>query len=205
MNTDDMRMNAALPTTLSVPERVNAFLTAVYGWMCAGHAVTAGTAWFIAQSPAIVNAIAANRLLFWALIIAQLGIVFVLSARVLFLLTRPLSTLFLFLFRAAFVFFRMELVRASQRGEPSRQRRGCGGRIEVGHRRGLRLARRSRLAARDIADMARHAPECLPRGIVRAWASPRRERERPCRSAGMGRSLLAAPNPDLIHRSSGDV
>jgi uncharacterized protein len=50
--------------------------------MCAGLAVTAATAWTIAGSPAIVRAIATNRLLFWLLMGAQLGIVIALSARV---------------------------------------------------------------------------------------------------------------------------
>ncbi len=63
-------------------ERVNAFLRGVYGWMCAGLAITALTAWMVAGSPAIVYAIAQNRLLFWGLIIAQFGLVLVLSARV---------------------------------------------------------------------------------------------------------------------------
>jgi FtsH-binding integral membrane protein len=58
------------------------FMRGVYGWMCGGLAITAATAWFVASSPALVNVIFGNRLLFWILIIAQLGIVFALSARV---------------------------------------------------------------------------------------------------------------------------
>jgi FtsH-binding integral membrane protein len=54
----------------------------VYGWMAGGLAVTAATAWLVAGSPALVTAIASNRLLFWGLVIAELGIVFYLSARV---------------------------------------------------------------------------------------------------------------------------
>jgi FtsH-binding integral membrane protein len=50
--------------------------------MCVGLAITAGTAWLIAGSPATVVAIATHRLLFWALMGAQLGLVFVLAARV---------------------------------------------------------------------------------------------------------------------------
>ena len=50
--------------------------------MCAGLAITATSAWLIAGSPMIVRAIATNRVLFWGLMIAQLGIVFVLSARI---------------------------------------------------------------------------------------------------------------------------
>jgi hypothetical protein len=62
--------------------RVGDFLRAVYGWMCGGLAITALTASLVASSPTVVEAIAGNRLLFWALVIAQLGVVFVLSARV---------------------------------------------------------------------------------------------------------------------------
>jgi FtsH-binding integral membrane protein len=65
-----------------VEERVTTFLRAVYGWMCGGLAMTAFTASVVASSPAFVMAVATNRLLFWGLMIAQLGIVFVLSARV---------------------------------------------------------------------------------------------------------------------------
>src|SRR5580704_1506037 len=68
--------------SLSVDERVTTFLRAVYGWMCGGLAITALTGSFIAASPAVVTAVATNRVLFWGLMIAQLGIVFVLSARV---------------------------------------------------------------------------------------------------------------------------
>jgi FtsH-binding integral membrane protein len=72
------------PATTSVGDatRIASFLTAVYGWMCAGLAITAATAWFVAGSPAILNAIAGNRALFWILIIAQFGLVVMLSARV---------------------------------------------------------------------------------------------------------------------------
>jgi len=63
-------------------ERVNGFLRGVYGWMCAGLAITALTAWVVAGTPAVVYALAGNRLMFWAVIIAQFGIVLALSARV---------------------------------------------------------------------------------------------------------------------------
>jgi uncharacterized protein len=67
---------------VGVDERVQTFLQSVYGWMAAGLAVTATTAWLVAGSPALVMAIAANRVLFWGLVIAQFGLVLVLSARV---------------------------------------------------------------------------------------------------------------------------
>src|SRR6266481_2750761 len=78
----------------AVADQASAFLSAVYGWMCAGLAITAVTVWYVAASPTIVRAIAANRALFWGLAIAQLGIVFVLSARVQQLAASTASLLF---------------------------------------------------------------------------------------------------------------
>ena len=78
----EMTPERPFSTSLPVEERVTAFLRSVYGWMCGGLAITAFTASVIAASPAFVYAVATNRLLFWGLMIAQLGIVFVLSARV---------------------------------------------------------------------------------------------------------------------------
>jgi len=63
-------------------EVLAAFLRGVYGWMCGGLAITAVTAWLVATTPAVATAIITNPLLFWGLAIAQLGIVFALSARV---------------------------------------------------------------------------------------------------------------------------
>jgi FtsH-binding integral membrane protein len=73
-----------LPDISTYPDatRIASFLTGVYGWMCAGLAITAGTAWYVADSPAILQAIVQNRMLLWGLMIAQLGLVFTLSARV---------------------------------------------------------------------------------------------------------------------------
>ena len=62
-------------------EQVRGFLTAAYGWMCIGLALTATTAWVVANSQLAI-VIAQNRPIFWMLAIAQLGIVFALSARV---------------------------------------------------------------------------------------------------------------------------
>jgi len=63
-------------------ERVGAFLSRVYGWMFAGLLITAVTAFVVASSPQLIELVLLNRLVFWALIIAQLGLVFYLSARV---------------------------------------------------------------------------------------------------------------------------
>jgi len=82
MATSDYSTARRFTSALPVDERVNLFLRSVYGWMCTGLAITAATAWFIAGSPAIIQTIASNRLLFWVLMGAQLGLVFTLSARV---------------------------------------------------------------------------------------------------------------------------
>jgi uncharacterized protein len=75
------RYESAIPRAREA-EIVAAFLRGVYGWMCGGLAITAATAWLVAGSPAIVTAIVTNQFLFWGLALAQLGIVFTLSARV---------------------------------------------------------------------------------------------------------------------------
>jgi len=73
---------ARVPTGAVADERVTSFLKRVYGWMFVGLAVTAGVATFVAGQPALVSAIARNGFVFLALIIAQLGLVYWISARV---------------------------------------------------------------------------------------------------------------------------
>jgi FtsH-binding integral membrane protein len=91
---DEVRSARPFAPIYPTVERVGAFLRAVYGWMCAGLSITAGTAWIVASSPALVAAVFNNRLLFWTLIIAQLGIVFALSSRVHRLAPSTASVLF---------------------------------------------------------------------------------------------------------------
>jgi len=55
------------------------FMSRVYGWMTGGLCLTGAVAWNVAGNPQLVQAILGNRLLFWGLIIAQLGAVFLLS------------------------------------------------------------------------------------------------------------------------------
>ena len=62
--------------------RVTAFLTKVYGWMFLGLLITAGTALVVASSPFLIETFILNRVLFWILILGQLGLVFFLSVRV---------------------------------------------------------------------------------------------------------------------------
>jgi FtsH-binding integral membrane protein len=96
MSQDDLVQSTPFSgvSPVNIDERVTVFLRAVYGWMCAGLAITAGTAWFVASSPALVRAIATNRAVFWMLIIAQFGIVLLLSARVQKLSASTASALF---------------------------------------------------------------------------------------------------------------
>jgi len=75
-------------------QEANAFLSAVYMWMCAGLAITAVTAWYVASSTTLIRAVVANPVLFWGLAIAQLAIVWVLSARVQQLAASTASLLF---------------------------------------------------------------------------------------------------------------
>ena len=71
-----------LESPVAAAERVTAFLRAVYGWMFVGLAVTAVVAFATASSPTALNLVFSNRLVFFALIGGQLGLVFYLSARV---------------------------------------------------------------------------------------------------------------------------
>lgn len=88
----------ARETTFASPEaseRVTAFLRSVYAWMAGGLTITAVTASLVASSPSISLAIVQNRLLFWGIVIAQFGIVLLLSARVQTLAASTASALFI--------------------------------------------------------------------------------------------------------------
>jgi uncharacterized protein len=75
--------------------RVAAFLRGVYWWMFGGLAVTAVVAMAVASSPAAVSTLVGNKILFFGLIIAELGLVVYLSARVSKLAPSTAGTLFL--------------------------------------------------------------------------------------------------------------
>lgn len=74
-NTSTISHDAAL-------ERISAFLRRAYGWMFAGLLVTAGVAAFTAQSPALLGLIYGNMIVFFGLIIAQLGLVVWIGRRI---------------------------------------------------------------------------------------------------------------------------
>jgi FtsH-binding integral membrane protein len=94
MAQNEMTRDSAFTAPVLDGERVGTFLRAVYGWMAVGLALTALTASFVASSPALVTTIATNRPVFWGLIIAQFGIVLLLSARVQTLAASTASLLF---------------------------------------------------------------------------------------------------------------
>src|SRR2546426_3222926 len=74
-------MDTRTATTLQAAERVSAFLWKVYGWMAVGLGLTAVVAFAVAGSPDILRALVGNRLVFFGLVIGELGLVFYLSAR----------------------------------------------------------------------------------------------------------------------------
>jgi FtsH-binding integral membrane protein len=90
----DITHGTAIPAA-ATGERVAAFLRAAYGWMCAGLAITAATAWFVASSPSLLRTIARSGPLYFGLFIAQLAIVFILSSRVQRLSAATASWLFI--------------------------------------------------------------------------------------------------------------
>lgn len=73
-------------------ELVNTFMRGVYGWMCAGLALTAGVAYMLTHNAALLSAffnvdpasgmIAGLSTTYIVMIVAELGIVFYLSARI---------------------------------------------------------------------------------------------------------------------------
>ncbi|WP_462324402.1 Bax inhibitor-1/YccA family protein [Desulfoplanes sp.] len=84
-------------TTRTAPqaEVLNAFMRGVYQWMAGGLALTAITAYLVASSPALVQAIFGNQILFWGLIIAEFGLVMGISAGISKLSASTASGLFL--------------------------------------------------------------------------------------------------------------
>jgi hypothetical protein len=65
-----------------VQVRVNEFIRSVYNWMAIGLALTGLVAFYIASTPALLELIFRNQILFFGLIIAELALVFVISARI---------------------------------------------------------------------------------------------------------------------------
>jgi len=65
-----------------VQVRVNDFIRSVYNWMAIGLALTGFVAFYVASNQTLLNLIYRNQILFFGLIIAELGLVFWISARI---------------------------------------------------------------------------------------------------------------------------
>ena len=74
---------------------VNSFILNVYHWMTIGLAITGLLAYTVATNEALLQIIFGNRLVFFALIFAELGFVFYLSARIGKISAGAATTLFL--------------------------------------------------------------------------------------------------------------
>jgi uncharacterized protein len=73
------------PPTMSmdaVAAEQQRFMVRVYNWMAAGLGITGFMAYYVANNTAILNILMGNMIIFYGLIIAQLGLVFYLSSRV---------------------------------------------------------------------------------------------------------------------------
>jgi len=80
MERSDVRLSGMAATATA--ERVTAFLRRVYGWMFLGLGLTALVAYGVMTTPGLAQSLVANRLMFIGLFVAQIGLVFFLSARV---------------------------------------------------------------------------------------------------------------------------
>jgi FtsH-binding integral membrane protein len=74
-------MDAWTTTPVQTAERISAFLWKVYSWMAIGLGLTAVVAFLVAGSPEFLRTVVGNRLVFFGLVFAELGLVFYLSAR----------------------------------------------------------------------------------------------------------------------------
>jgi uncharacterized protein len=74
-------MDAWTATPAQTAERVSAFLWKVYAWMAIGLGITAAVAFVVSGSPDLLRLVVGNQLVFFGLMIAELGLVFWLSGR----------------------------------------------------------------------------------------------------------------------------
>jgi uncharacterized protein len=75
-------MDSIMIQKAQVQVRVNSFVRSVYNWMAIGLGITGVVAYGVANSPGVIEVIFGSRLIFFGLIIAQLAMVFMISARI---------------------------------------------------------------------------------------------------------------------------
>ncbi|MBI4390090.1 MAG: Bax inhibitor-1/YccA family protein [Nitrospinae bacterium] len=76
------RNYAATMNSQAIAAEQQRFMVKVYNWMTAGLATTGAMAFYVANNETILRLIVQNKILFFMLIVAQLGLVFYLSAAV---------------------------------------------------------------------------------------------------------------------------
>lgn len=79
MKTPDLNSLNPQSSSVVIGDENARFMSSVYRWMTAGLVTTGGIAYWVSESPSLRTAIFSNPLVFWALIIAQLGSVMWLS------------------------------------------------------------------------------------------------------------------------------
>jgi uncharacterized protein len=75
-------MDSIVIQKAQVQVRVNSFVRSVYNWMAIGLGITGVVAYGVANSPGVTEVIFGSQLIFFGLIIAQLAMVFMISARI---------------------------------------------------------------------------------------------------------------------------
>jgi FtsH-binding integral membrane protein len=75
-------MDSTVLRQTQVQVRVNEFIRSVYNWMAVGLGLTGVVAYYVANTPSIRNVIFGNPILFFGLMIGELALVFIISARI---------------------------------------------------------------------------------------------------------------------------
>jgi FtsH-binding integral membrane protein len=73
---------SAVVQPINIEEAQQRFVTKVFWWMFIALLTTAGISYYVASSPQLIATIFTNQMLFFGLIIAQLGVVIILSAAI---------------------------------------------------------------------------------------------------------------------------
>ena len=73
------RYQATARPLVAQTESVNDILWVTYRWMSVGLGITGLVAWLVSQSPAALDIVVGNRIVFYGLLIAQLGLVIAFS------------------------------------------------------------------------------------------------------------------------------
>ena len=95
MNYDSSTSLRGQPLASGRAAGVSSFIWATYRWMALGLLLTGMTAWTVASTPAITQVLFQNRILFYGLMFAEIGMVIAFSATAARLSTAAAGALFL--------------------------------------------------------------------------------------------------------------